>query len=155
LETTIDFIIYDKQLDIEYKPLYSNDLIYHLKNNVKTELKCSEIHGIGTFAIKDIQKGEEIFPPWTGSSKIFAIPVSEFKTFNTEVQNLIGRYFISKGSQDYVFIRMTNGINFVFTNVFFNSSYPDLTKQNMSNAGYALKDIKKGEELLDIYYENL
>ena len=36
----------------------TNEILYHLNQNIKTKLDISPIHGIGVFAIRDIMKGE-------------------------------------------------------------------------------------------------
>ena len=40
------------------------EVIEYLKNHIRTDLKPSPIHGIGTFALRDIEIGEPIFYLW-------------------------------------------------------------------------------------------
>jgi len=155
-EKRLDFLIKDPILNIEYYPVVSDNLVTHLKSNLKTELKCSPVHGIGVFTIRDIKRGEQLFPLWTGETKIYALPVEDYNSFDDDVKRLISMYFITRGTNDYIFVRMINGVNFVTcNNVFFNSCYPNIENQNIDNSGYATRDIKKGEELFDIYSDNL
>ena len=155
-EKRLEFLIKDPILNTEYYPVVSDDLVTHLKHNLKTELKCSPVHGIGVFTIRDIKKGEQLFPLWLGETKIYALPVEDYNSFEDDVKRLISMYFITRGTNDYIFVRMINGVNFVTcNNVFFNSCYPNIEKQNINNSGYATRDIKRGEELFDIYSDNL
>lgn len=155
-EKRLDFLIKDPILNTEYYPVVSDDLVTHLKYNLKTELKCSPVHGIGVFTIKDIKRGEQLFPLWLGETKIYALPVEDYTSFDDDVKRLISMYFITRGTNDYIFVRMINGVNFVTcNNVFFNSCYPNIENQNINNSGYATRDIKRGEELFDIYSDNL
>lgn len=152
---TINIRIFDKFRNQSYYPVISDEAIDHVRNNIKTELKCSPVQGIGVFTIKDIKKGEQLLPLWQGETMLYAIPMSEFKTFDEKVQEIVNRFFISKDIEDYVFVRLIKDVNFVtYNNVYFNSCHPDLEKQNVNNQGIALKDIKKGEELLDDYFGN-
>ena len=52
----IDKISYDN--DDGFLKSYStvDDVIDHLKNNIKTEVGVSPIHGVGVFSIRDIKK---------------------------------------------------------------------------------------------------
>lgn len=155
-EKRLDFLIKDPILNTEYHPVVSDELFSHLKYNLKTEIKCSPVHGVGVFTIKDIKEGEQLFPIWTGETKIYALPIEQYNQLDDEVKRLISMYFITKGTNDYVFIRMVNGVNFITcNNVFFNSCYPNMENQNINNYGFSTRDIKKGEELFDIYSDNL
>ena len=53
---TIDIRIFDKFRNQSYYPVISEEAIDHVRNNIKTELKCSPVQGIGVFTIKDIKK---------------------------------------------------------------------------------------------------
>ena len=57
---TIDIKIFDKFKNQSYYPVISQEAINHVRNNIKTELKCSPVQGIGVFTIKDIKKGEQV-----------------------------------------------------------------------------------------------
>lgn len=127
----------------------------HLSKHIKSEIKQSPIHGVGVFAIMDIQKGEQIFEPWTGKTGAYAISDDMFNKLNPQVINLINKYFITPQC-GYKVIRLFNGINFVsHTICFCNSSYPNKSNTNMGTDGVALKDIKCGEEILEYYSENI
>jgi hypothetical protein len=127
----------------------------HLSKNVKTEINPSPIHGVGVFAIRDIQKGEQVFEPWAGKTGIYLISDDLFYKLNPKLINLINRYFITIDC-GYKVIRLFNGINFVsHTICFCNSSYPNESDANIGTDGIALRDIKDGEEILEYYSENI
>ena len=61
------------------------DVMHHLKNNIKTKIGVSNIHGVGVFAITDIKEGEQVFPKWEWESGIYVIPNNRLKEIPTEV----------------------------------------------------------------------
>jgi len=132
-----------------------DDVIYHLCNNIKTEAKVSSIHGIGIFALKDIKKGEQVFPVWENESGIYIIPNYRLNEIPTEVLRLLDMYFINEEC-GYKIIRLFKGFNFIFHSYSFcNSAYPIVENTNISNFGIAMRDIKAGEEILEWYTENI
>ena len=70
-------------------------VLEHLINNIKTEIKPSFIQGVGVFAIRDINKGEELFPKWDGETGIYIIPNESIKEIPNYVIDLMERYFIN------------------------------------------------------------
>jgi len=52
----------------------TEEVITHLKNNIKTKIGISSIDGVGVIAIRDIQKDEEVFPIWNYDTGIYLIP---------------------------------------------------------------------------------
>ena len=49
------------------------EVIEYLKNHIRTDLAPSPIHGIGTFALRDIEIGEPIFYLWGGDTRVYTI----------------------------------------------------------------------------------
>lgn len=132
-----------------------DEVIYHLKNNIKTEVGVSPIHGVGVFAIKDIKKGEQVFPNWEGETGIYLIPNDRLNEIPKPVLHLLDKYFINEECGYKVF-RLFNGFNFIYHSFSFcNSAYPNKENQNIDNHGVAIKDIKSGEEILEWYTENI
>jgi len=130
-------------------------ILHHLKHNIKTELRQSPIDGIGVFAIKDIQIGEEVFPQWPYDSGLYIVENRRFLEVPEEVRNIIDKHYISRVA-GFRIIRLFNGLNFFYNSFCFcNSSYPHIGNTNISNDGIAIKDIKKGEEILEAYTENI
>lgn len=132
-----------------------DDVMYHLINNVKTELRPSSIHGIGVFAIKDIKVGENVFPQWNKETGIYVIPNGLIHKIPIQIVNLLDMYFINEEC-GYKIIRLFEGMNFIYHGLSFcNSSYPNEENKNITPKGIALRDIDEGEEILEWYTENI
>jgi hypothetical protein len=132
-----------------------DDVIHHLKYNVKTKLDVSKIHGIGVFAIRDIKMGEDLFPIWEFDSGIYVIPNGKIKELSNEVFELLDMYFINEDI-GYKIIRLFKGLNLVSHMISYcNSAYETEYTENISTNGIALRDIKAGEEILEFYVENI
>lgn len=132
-----------------------DEVINHLKNNVKTELRPSPIHGIGVFAIKDIKEGENLFPVWERESGIYIIPNDRIDEIPKDIFRLLDMYFINDEC-GYKVIRLFKGFNLLYHSFSFcNSAYPNKENTNINNKGYALRDINAGEEILEWYTENI
>lgn len=127
----------------------------HLITNIKTKLAPSPIHGIGVFAIKDISKGEQVFPVWDGETGIYLLPNKKFEDLPKEVKELLNMYFINEECGFKIF-RLFKGLNFISHNISFcNSAYPKEENINITTEGVATRDIKIGEEILEWYTSNL
>lgn len=131
------------------------DVMYHLKNNIKTKLGVSPIHGVGVFAIKNIKISEQVFPEWDKETGVYIIPNDRLSEIPKEVLELLDMYFINEEC-GYKVIRLIKGLNFLSNNFSYcNSSYKTNQEPNITNYGIALKSIKKGEEILEYYDENI
>jgi hypothetical protein len=132
-----------------------DEVIHHLKYNVKTKLGVSHINGIGVFAIRDIKKGESLFPIWEFESGIYAIPNKRLDELPDGVFELLDMYFINE-DMGYKIIKLFKGMNLLAHMVSYcNSAYKTQHTHNISNDGIALRDIKEGEEILEWYVENI
>jgi len=132
-----------------------DQVINHLKYNIKTEARVSNVHGIGIFAIRDIQKDEDVFPIWENQSGIYIIPNERLEEIPIEVLRLLDMYFINEEC-GYKVLRLFKGFNFIFHSYSFcNSAFPNKQNTNITNSGKALKNIYKGEEILEWYTENI
>ena len=130
-------------------------VIYHLSKNIKTKIGISSVHGIGVFAIRDINKDEDVFIPWKFESGMYVIPNKKLNDIPNEVLELMDMYFIN-GECGYKIIRLFKGFNFLFHGTSFcNSAYPIESNANISIKGIALRDIKAGEEILEWYTKNI
>jgi len=131
------------------------DVMYHLKINIKTKLGVSPIHGVGVFAIRDIEVGEQVFPEWDKQTGVYVIPNNRLHEIPKEVLKLLDMYFINDEC-GYKVIRLIKGLNFLANNFSYcNSSFNTGLEHNMTNYGIALKKIKKGEEILEYYSKNI
>jgi SET domain-containing protein len=130
-------------------------VIDHLEMNVKSKIAPSPIHGIGVFAIKDIKKGEQVFPQWDGETGVYMLPKDKLKNLPEGVQDLLDMYFINEDC-GYKLFRLFKGINFICHSVSYcNSAYPNEENINITTDGVATRDIKAGEEILEWYTANL
>lgn len=133
----------------------TEEVLYHLSKNIKTKIGVSSINGVGVFAIKDIPKGDRVFPAWEFDSGIYLIPNDKLHLIPKEVFQLLDAYFINDEC-GFKVIRLYKGLNFLFHGFSFcNSAWPDRERQNLSDRGFAMKDINAGEEILEWYTENI
>jgi hypothetical protein len=132
-----------------------DEVVNYLSENVKTQIGVSSIDGVGVFAIRDIKKGEQMFPTWSNKTGIYAIPKNKLHKIPNEVLTLLDKYFIST-DDEYKLIRLFNGINLISHTISYcNSAWPDENRVNITNNGIAIRDIKAGEEILEWYNENI
>jgi hypothetical protein len=133
----------------------TEEVIKHLSTNVKTKLSVSPIDGVGVFAIRDIKKGEDVFPIWDYDSGIYLIPNDRLNEIPSEIFELLDMYFINEEC-GYKIIRLFKGFNFTFHGFSYcNSAYQTKYTKNISDDGIALMDIEAGEEILESYFENI
>ena len=133
----------------------TEEVIKHLTYNIKTKMGVSPIDGIGVFAIRDIDAGENVFPIWEGESFMYVIPNERLSDIPNAVLELLDMYFINDEC-GYKVIRLFKGFNFTFHGFSYcNSAWPDSNKVNITNDGIAMRDITAGEEILEWYNENI
>ena len=133
----------------------TEEVIKHLTYNIKTKMGVSSIDGVGVFAIKDINAGENVFPIWEGDSFMYIIPNERLSDIPNEVLQLLDMYFINEEC-GFKIIRLFKGMNFLFHGTSFcNSAWPNKEDTNIDITGIALRDIKAGEEILEWYTKNI
>ena len=133
----------------------TEEVIKHLTYNIKTKMGVSSIDGVGVFAIKDINAGENVFPIWEGDSFMYIIPNERLSDIPNEVLKLLDMYFINEEC-GFKVIRLFKGMNFLFHGTSFcNSAWPNEKDTNIDITGIALRDIKAGEEILEWYHKNI
>jgi len=122
----------------------------YVRDCIKTDTAPSPIHGIGTFALCDIKKGEEVFPKWTGESGTYGVTPNEFNALPTYVQNIILKSYENTKENFYWFKLHKDGcFNLANPYVYMNTAEENGNVD--SNTGKALKDISLGEEILGTY----
>jgi hypothetical protein len=132
-----------------------DEVIYHLANNIKTKIAVSKIDGVGVIAIRNIKKGEDVFPVWNYESGLYVVPNERLSEIPNEVLDLLHKYFINEEC-GYKIFRLFKGINFLYHGTSYcNSAYKTKYTRNISDDGIALRDINEGEEILEWYYENI
>ena len=133
----------------------TEEVIKHLTYNIKTKMGVSSIDGVGVFAIRDINAGENVFPIWEGESFMYIIPNDRLSDIPNAVLELLDMYFIND-DLGFKIIRLFKGMNFLFHGTSFcNSAYPSKENTNVDITGIALRDISAGEEILEWYTQNL
>jgi hypothetical protein len=139
---------------------YNIDVINHINNNIFSELKPSKIHGIGLFAIRDINAGTNLVSPWQGESDTYQVPLF---MVHSDIQPLLWRYFgISTKSNQTMLkiieneqnlnIKLFKGMNFAYhPGLFVNhSDFPNVDDQLIS-----IGKINKGDEIVRCYYKKI
>ena len=127
------------------------EVIEYLKNHIRTDLKPSPIHGIGTFALRDIEIGEPIFYLWPSDSRVYTISLDEYNELPDYVQMMIKKGYENKAEYPVIWFRL-------FKDCYWNLANPlAFTNAGGENANFdsykriAIKKINKGEELLGTY----
>ena len=122
------------------------DQITELNSEVKCVLRPSPIHGIGVFALRNIQKGSRCYITPNIIPRFYTIPFSGLSQLLPEIKELILWRWASivNGS---VFQSPNDDAGLLF---FVNHAYyPDCNYDVASDM--ALRDIRKNEELLEDY----
>lgn len=127
------------------------EVIEYLKNHIRTDLKPSPIHGIGTFALRDIEIGEPVFYLWPNESRVYTISLDEYNELPNYVQMMIKKGYENKAEYPMIWLRL-------FKDCYWNLANPlAFTNTGEENANFdsykriSIKKIKKGEELLGTY----
>ena len=112
---------------------------------VYTRLKCSPIHGIGVFAIRNIPKGALVFAP--DDDKTVSVRREDVETFPPELRSFYHDFCVLKGGS-YIcpvnFNKLTPGW---YPN---NSDEPNITPDAQLRFR-AIRDVAAGEELTSRY----
>lgn len=127
------------------------EVIEYLKNHIRTDLAPSPIHGIGTFALRDIEIGEPIFYLWGGDTRVYTITEDEYNKLPDYVKMMIKKGYENKAEYPVIWFRL-------FQNLYWNLANPlAFTNTGEENGNFdsykriAIKKINKGEELLGTY----
>lgn len=110
--------------------------------SVELKIEPSKIHGYGLFATKDIKKGDEI---WCGV-KGFEKKINEnyYYTLNNVQKKFVNVYFPHHNEKLHIFCDYS---------IFLNHSDDPNVKNISTKKVIAIKDIKRGEELVGNYDE--
>lgn len=131
----------------------SIDVTTYLLHSLKTELKTSEIHGVGTFAIRDIKEGEDMFPRWKGTTRVYLMKPEQFEQFPQHVKRMICKSYVNKPEEQkgFYWFRLYKDAYFNLSNpwTYVNTGEEDGNIDSESRK--AIRDIGKGEEILSNY----
>jgi hypothetical protein len=121
-----------------------SELVMYL-NSICTELKPSEVHGIGTFAFKDIPKGTLVFPHWEGYAGFHKLDLTD-DMLDKAIIPILEKYFSKKDNIMSVFL---------VQNIHFTSPWKlyvnHRVNPNVSSNGISLSTIKKDTEVFINY----
>ena len=127
----------------------------YIKNYVNTKLQPSPINGVGVFALRDIQKGEEVFKLWDGKSGEYTISTEELNSFENDIRmHLLNMYGYKKIEDEYkMFVILNKDCHWIFKTPihWVNSCGHNDTPNVDNNTLKAIRTIKKGEEILFKY----
>jgi len=127
------------------------NLIDYLRTHIKTDLAPSSVHGIGTFALRDIEVGEPVFYLWPNESKVYTLSKDEFETLPDYVKMMILKGYENKPEFPFIWLRLYKDCYWNLANplAFTNTAQTDGNFDTFKRI--ALKPIKKGEELFGTY----
>lgn len=131
----------------------SLNVVTYLTEGVKSELRPSDIHGIGTFAIRDIKKGEEIFQRWKGTTRVYVMEIKEFDKLPDYSKRLITKSYVNKPNEQkgLYWFRLYKDCYFNLANPWKYVNTAEEDGNICSVKRVALRDIKKDEEILSNY----
>ena len=124
----------------------------YIKNHINVKLQPSLINGVGVFALRDIQKNEELFKLWEGESGEYTLSDEQLNTLDTDVKiHLLNMYGYKEIDGKYtMFIILNKDCHWIFKTPFhwvnscgYNGE-PNINKETLRTTRF----IKKGEELL-------
>lgn len=118
----------------------NKDQVDELNMRVTTRLGPSPIHGVGVFALRDMQKGKKLYAE--DFPKLYTLPFSQFSKLHPEVAQYILIKFptVAAGSKfAYPDTRIQAYMNFS----------PDPNYDLMTDT--IVKDVKEGEEITEDY----
>jgi hypothetical protein len=127
----------------------------YLKNHVNIKLSPSKLHGVGVFAIRDIEENEPIFVNWQGESGPHFITEEELNLLEEEVRlHLHQMFFFEKIDENWLFkIILNKDCHWIYktphhwVNSCAQNEEPNVNLTLLK----AVRKIKRGEELLTKY----
>jgi SET domain-containing protein len=124
----------------------------YIKNHINTKLQPSVINGVGVFALRNIQKGEELFKLWEGESGEYTLTDTELDSLDYNVkEHLLNMYGYKEIDGKYtMFVILNKHCHWIFKTPlhWVNScnwaGEPNIDRETLT----ANRFIKKGEEIL-------
>ena len=129
------------------------DVLDYLKTHIKTDIAPSPIHGIGTFALRDIEPGEIVFRNWLGDSRIYTLTHDEFNSLPNHSKQMILKGYENKEEYPVIWFRLYNDCYWNLANPWsFTNTADENNKANIdSKERIVIRPIKSGEELIGNY----
>jgi hypothetical protein len=125
----------------------------YLNNCIKTDIAPSQIHGIGTFALRDIKIGESLFERWDGETGNYTLTHSEFEQLPIYVKRIILKSYENKrGEYPFIWFKLYSDGYFNLANPLAYTNTLGVENANFNTQNkIAIKHIKEGEELFGTY----
>jgi len=127
----------------------------YIRDYVNTRLEPSILHGVGVFALRDIQENEELFKPWEGEVGEFTLSDQELDLLDPNVKlHLLQMYGYKTIDDSFtMFVILNPGCHWIFKTPlhWVNSCGWDETPNIDREALRATTFIAKGEEILTKY----
>jgi hypothetical protein len=124
----------------------------YIRDCVNTKLESSIIQGVGVFALRDIQKNEEVFKLWKGESGEYTLTNNELESLPFSVKtHLLNMYGYKQIGDLYtMFVILNTDCHWIFKTPLhwvnscgFNEN-PNIDRETLR----ANRFIKQGEEIL-------
>ena len=127
------------------------DAYDYLSNHIVTDIAPSPIHGIGTFALRDLEVGEQLFVTWKGDSRIYTMEKREFDYLPNYVKRVVIKSYENKPEYPVIWFRLFKDCYFNLANpiVYTNTAEKDGNFDSVTKK--VIKPIKAGEEILGTY----
>ena len=127
------------------------DAYDYLSNHIVTDIAPSPIHGIGTFALRDLEVGEQLFVTWKGDSRIYTMEKREFDYLPNYVKRVVIKSYENKPKYPVIWFRLFKDCYFNLANpiVYTNTAGKDGNFDSVTKK--ITKPIKAGEEILGTY----
>jgi hypothetical protein len=127
----------------------------YINNCVNVKLSPSSIHGVGIFAMKDIEVGDDLFINWMGDSGVYYLTEDEINSVNDSIKShlynmcehtklddkSVFKFYLNKNCH-WIFKSPLHWVNSCYDNM-----EPNIDRVTLK----CIKKIKEGDELLSKY----
>lgn len=117
----------------------------YLNRTIWCKVAPSPIHGVGVFAVRDILKGQQLTDYYGGVFPFYTLSREEFKELIPEVSELVSQRTIFRDELPLTF--MSPNSNQIM------QTFMNHSDDANSDGKFALRDIKKGEEVTENYHK--
>lgn len=124
----------------------------YLRDCIITDIAPSKVHGIGTIALRNIERGEELFKLWEGDTGVYTILPSQFDNLPKYVQIMILKSFENhRDTYDFIWFRLIKDTYFTLANPMVFTNTKEINGNFSSQTKTVLNEIKEGDELFGTY----
>ena len=127
----------------------------YIKKYVNVKLASSSMHGVGVFAMRDIEVGEDLFVNWEGESGVYYLTEDDLNSVNdTTKSHLYNMCEYTKLDDKSLFkFYLNQNCHWIFKSPlhWVNSCYDNMLPNIDKTTLKCIKKIKEGDELLSKY----